>query len=230
MEKSDSIQATGVPPHVEILKSIKLFEEKTRKSYESLQEIVSQVKVDVVKEITEMLEDRAIGAGVVTFEGLSKKLEGVLKRIGVHDLIAKSKADSSATSNRKESQAPVFNFTQQKFSLPKCEVSKAWVMWWKGQPDANIPPWRRLKPSDMPSKNQKKRLSELKFLMRAIEKEAKNLGLLDDEPSLENLERIFDHASICIPISSTTKTGKKRKRKGQLLWSTAAKYLRTSKE
>eukprot|EP00644_Phytophthora_capsici_P006645 jgi/Phyca11/118431/e_gw1.36.382.1 len=142
IDTSDRLQATGVPPHVAILREIK-----------SLLNVA--------------LEQRAIGAGVVTFDGLDTALKRCLDGAGHPN---NPMSTPTFFWNGKFRRVP------PDFELPDCSVAMLWVLWQCGNASKKTPPLRMLDGRDMPNRNLQKRLSDARYLMRMVEDEAKRTG------------------------------------------------------
>ncbi|GMF17410.1 unnamed protein product [Phytophthora lilii] len=96
---SDRLQATGVPPHVAILREIKSLLDVAVKTVEH----VDAARTETVKDIMWELEQRAIGAGVVTFDGLDTALKRCLDSAGVTTLVQQLNAGSEKAPSEQHS-------------------------------------------------------------------------------------------------------------------------------
>jgi hypothetical protein len=61
------------------------------------------------------------------------------------------------------------------FEFPHVTVSDAWQMWVVVDSRKGYPPLRKLSPSDFLTRNNRKRFSDLKYLMKKIEEEARRI-------------------------------------------------------
>jgi hypothetical protein len=80
---SNGLIATGIPPHVSILRDLKVLVEKMDKSMIQQEEGIRKTKVGVINE----LEQRAMSAGTVTREGLRESLMECLQEAGEIQLV-----------------------------------------------------------------------------------------------------------------------------------------------
>ncbi|OWY97108.1 hypothetical protein PHMEG_00032447, partial [Phytophthora megakarya] len=77
------------------------------------------------------------------------------------------------------------------FSIPDCSVRHMWVLWVCGNRAKHIPPLRLLDGRDMPNRKMQKRLSQLRFLMAKLEKDAKSKNLLRLVLTIEEATTVF---------------------------------------
>ena len=84
---NDVLKATGVPPHIMQLNKIKEISDNISKIIPAIEKSTK----DAIAGLVNVLEERAIGANTVTYEGLSKSinntLTSVLKDTGLLDLV-----------------------------------------------------------------------------------------------------------------------------------------------
>ncbi|OWZ10799.1 hypothetical protein PHMEG_00016286 [Phytophthora megakarya] len=88
-DSTSILKATGVPPHVSILGKMEAVQDMTMSTIEKLDD----VRRGIVKDIVRELEERAIVAKTVTFEGLHDALQSCLREAGIQNinLITESK-------------------------------------------------------------------------------------------------------------------------------------------
>ena len=80
-----------------------------------------------------------------------------------------------------------------------------WQFWCCGNSSLNYPRFSLLQPMDMPSKNERKRLSDLKFIMKQLEEKARMLQIYDRNYSVIEASRVYEHIKEGIEISSSYK-------------------------
>ncbi|OWZ17920.1 hypothetical protein PHMEG_0008074 [Phytophthora megakarya] len=153
-DTSNRLQATGVPPHVAILREIKSLREAALKTIEH----VDTVRTTTVRGIIGELEQRAMGAGVVTFDGLDSALQRCLASAGVTDLVETMNSNSQHTSSHEHTDNTLMTPSRVPldFELPDCSVAMLWVLWQCGNNTKEIPPLRMLDGHDMPNRNLQK--------------------------------------------------------------------------
>ncbi|KAG3119340.1 hypothetical protein PI125_g2044 [Phytophthora idaei] len=134
------------------------------------------------------------------------------------------------------SDVPSLSFKQLRkrlkpdFELPDCSVAVLWVLWQCGNADKKTPPLRILDGRDMPNKNQQKRLSGSRYLMRMVEEEAKRTGSWCSHQSVEAAVKTFAACEKSVDVPRLT-TNNRRRRRRQLSWtSVVALHRRASKQ
>lgn len=188
------MRPTGVPPYIALLNSLETCSENIKSVGENL-------VPDVVSGVTGVLEERAIGAGTVTRDGLSEMLTEVFESSSLYDSLTKvlqaqsgcvNTSSSSSSSGGQHSRKPLtpyvwggrFHLVPQDFTLPDGSALQGWQHYLCGNESRNYPPLRLVTPEDMASKNLRKRLSDFKFLMRAIEDRVKAADKWIESPSV----------------------------------------------
>ena len=239
-DAKDTLKPSGMPPHVEMLRSMKVLHQQVETSIIKLSEQLEVSAKTIVKDITSLLEERAVGFGTVTYNGLNERLQEAFRAAGIEELVnafKQQKFNVTSEASRRPSYKVVgsdsilhcwggrFRRVPTDFVFPKCHVSRIWSLWWLGNKERNIPPYRFLQPSDMPNKNLRKRLSDVKFLMTSIEDLAREKGLLNQEPTVSTIDDILEECSDAWKVEVLTPEKRKR-RHGQLQWQTVCKYVR----
>ena len=90
-------------------------------------------------------------------------------------------------------EEPVHEFPEH-VSLPTGTVEQAWLYWCCGDPLQQIPPFRRLKPSNIQNTNMRKRLSDFRFVMERIDVRAQQLGLSTRQISMADALVVLPNA------------------------------------
>ena len=183
MELSGSIQTgfgaeglmkpTGLPPQVALLMQMQGLKESACETLMKLDENRNKIVADLTKE----MERKAVHAGVVTFEGLEHHLRKCLEDFGVGRNVqnvqgSDEEIDEESSNHGFHFYNGTFHRVPESFRLPKCPTSHLWSLWCCGNTEERIPAFRKLLPADLPSKAQRKRFSDVKFLMKKIENEA----------------------------------------------------------
>lgn len=101
-------------------------------------------------------------------------------------------------------------------------------MWCIGNPINGYPAFKILKPDDLPSKNLRKRLSDLRYLMGRLRDKATEKGLNLDIQTIEQANNIFSAIEDAVALPEFSKSGRKRNRKEQLVWTTVVNLLRNA--
>ncbi len=198
------------------------------------------------------MEAKAVGVGTVTFQGLEKSIHGVLTNMGVPRMVdafnAQNNAGSTSSSNSSSSSPSIAADGHQiytyegrlhrvpaDFELPRGTTLLAWQLYVCGDDAKRYPPLRRLQPSDIGSnKNKRKRFSDYNFIMKMVMEKVKADHKWVDNPSLTQANEMFTVGeaalSAVLAESDVQVGGRKRKRSGQMRWTTVAKLLRLAKK
>ncbi|ETP31505.1 hypothetical protein F442_19625 [Phytophthora nicotianae P10297] len=203
-------------------------------------ERVDATRVATVTDIMRELENRAIGAGTVTFDGLDAALKRCLDTAGVTELISKlnvAPGDASVVPEIPPGQSSTpcffwdgrFRRVPADFKLCECSVEKLWVLWQCGNTSKNIPPLRVLDGRDMPTRNLQKRLSDVRYLMSIVEDRAKRTGVYGVHQTVEDAVKTFSACADSVDVPPRTSTARKRRR-GQLSWTTVVALNRKSRK
>ncbi|KAF4135749.1 hypothetical protein GN958_ATG15073 [Phytophthora infestans] len=204
---------------------------------DGLLESVSKVeatRLDTVQDIISELEKRAIGAGTATYDGLHDAIRACLHDSGVGELVEKlsSRQESvvDAATEGNEGQlchcwSGKFRRIPANFTIPDCSVRHVWVLWMCGNKSKQIPPLRRLDGRDMPNRKMQKRLSQLRFVVLKIEKDATSKELFPCSTAIDAATDVFIKCASSVAVDDITEHSRKR-RHGQLSWATVGKLLR----
>lgn len=211
--------ATGVPPHVVILASLRDFGQ----TVESLPE-------NLVARIRQVLEDAGALAGNITREHLASTLQSILESCGCFRPV------QSSIEEEKEEGTPFMSFmrdgaffnTPQNFRMPAVDVLTAWSLWWRGNPVLKVVPYRKLTRRDMNSKNDAKLLNEWKSFFDDAETRLRQCNEWNETPTDIELGLMIGKLMTILPI--TEQTRKKRKRRvGHLHLTQCLRHIRESK-
>ena len=225
-----TMRATGIPPHITILTKMA--------SLETKMDAVPQLVAQVIEGVTQVLEDRAIGAGTVTRDGLHDMLKDILSQAGVYDAVKALRGSSlpAANSSGSSSEAAAtgtaylwggsFHLVPEDFSFPVGSALVAWQHYVCGNSSKGYPPLRRLTPSDMSTKDKKKRLSDYKFIMERIRGKVEHDGNWHTGSiSLTEANDMFQIGQPTVLMSNST-PGNRKRRLNQMTWLTNVKEIR----
>jgi hypothetical protein len=115
------------------------------------------------------------------------------------------------------------------FQFPNGGAAEAWQTWCCGDPARGYPPLRGLSPTDLPKENMRKRLSDLKYLMRAIEDKARELGTFRLNPTIKDAISIYEQCKTVIQVDRISSQSRKRRR-NQLTWQSVVSLLRSQRK
>ena len=199
---------------------------------------------EAVQGIEAVLENRAIGAGTVTRDGLqdvlSTAITDMLQQHGVIDFINNQNIQTNLTPQHNEGPAEFnpsdntthfwggrFHLVPENFEFPSVGPRLAFQYWCNGDSRLLYPPLRLLQPIDMQTSNLKKRLCDFKYLMNKI------LGLLRDRdawianPTIIQVDEMYNLIEEDLGMQMNTPTNRQR-RVGQMGWRNAVKILRAT--
>lgn len=228
---ADIIQPTGIPSHVIILKEIQEMNKKVEK--------LELMGPHVIESVMNQIDDRACSLNQISPMQIETLFQKTPLFQAVEDLRGFLKVNDASKINEQQLQKSLnegsaniytwggsFHQVPEFFSLNQCTFCAIWRNWWLGDIAKNYPPFWKLQPRDMPTSNSKKRLCDLRFLMKKIEQ---HLGpdvvrILRNHPTEEVVSQEFLRAET-FPISNQTEKNRER-RLGQISWRTLANNLR----
>ena len=114
------------------------------------------------------------------------------------------------------------------FKLKRCGVRDVWLLWCCGSQHMGHPPYRFILPSHIPGKTERKRLCDLRWIMRRIEKEYlknSNDTKMPEKISPQLAMDIFEQCEDVVRLPNETHKNRKR-RTTQLSWVTNVNCLR----
>jgi hypothetical protein len=226
MTGNDPFAITGIPPHISILVEMQGMRDEVRRVVPRIESAVPEV----VQGVTNVLEERAIGAGTVTTHGLKEMMKtvmgDVLGEAGVPEVLEFARNRDQAAN----AQPPLPNWGDRpilppEFSFPKQPPLTLWQLWCCGNTSLKYPPYRNLRPTDMPNTNLKKRLCDLNWLMKKIEGILKQKGTYIEYCTLIQANEMYKSVQDQIELPEFTPEKRKR-RKEQIGWNYIANKLR----
>jgi len=234
----DSLRPTGVPPYVALLSSVTGVGKEVK-------EMRAELVGEVVSGMSDLLEEKAVGAGTVTRHGLAEYMTEVWESsplykslsafLAQHDSSASSASSALSSTSSAHPQVTTahmwggrFHLVPQDFSLPDGSALLAWQQYLCGDPARGYPPIRVIPPEDMPSSNLRKRLSDFKFLMRTLEEHVKAADRWIDRPTIAHANEMFYIGASALQLSFSDESSNKRS--SQTKWLTLVKHLRSSKK
>jgi hypothetical protein len=120
-----------------------------------------------------------------------------------------------------------FHLVPEDFAFPHGGSLLAFQHYCRGDDAKGYPPYRRLQPLDMSSKNLRRRLSDFKFLMGMMEMELMAKSNWIESPTLEEVNQMYD---IALPVFSVTipshTQGARKRRKAHFKWTTMVHLVR----
>ncbi|TMW57620.1 hypothetical protein Poli38472_003545 [Pythium oligandrum] len=113
------------------------------------------------------------------------------------------------------------------FEIPRSSLPEIWRLWCRGDPVKGYKPLRQLETSDVPTKNTRKRLSDLRFLMRHIESLLIKLNVWRESPSEEEANQMLRAAFDKLPLADVAANGRKRQ-PDDIKWHSAVSIMRNA--
>lgn len=161
--KSIYMTATGIPPHICILRDIK----------EILQNQMS-ITEEIVSEIDKLLEEKGVRAGNITPEVLKSMISELMSTFQ-HSLTTTNTLSSSQSSEEHHWGSLRYPVPDD-FALPSCNLFMAWDLWNTGKPADRLPAFKIIQYSDVKDKATRKNLSEWRRVMNLIPILASGVG------------------------------------------------------
>ena len=234
-KEGKGLQATGIPPHVSLLSKLTHLHQASQETVNKIAATKDEIILDIVKE----LEDRAIGARTVTYDGLQDTIRKCFKEVGIDDLVHRSRNPCQEgrvtvpnASNIRERLAHYwggrFRRLPEDFSFLDITARQLWLLWVCGDETRNIRPLRFVDHFDVSTLNMKKRLSDARFLMNKVVERAKLLGKWKEKYTQQQAVETYNQCGDVIEIPKITRKQRKRRRT-QLSWLTVCKNVRQQK-
>ena len=205
----DPIRASGIPPHTVMIQKLDQVLKRLETVEERLGDVVDILPPRLRDIVVKELEDRAMVAGTITRDGMRQLLDD----IGLPEVVARlgrleqggippplpAPAASDAASGP-TSQPTMFMWggkfrrLPESFEFPSMTALSAWQLWCCGDASQRLPPFKQVEEVDFARKNARKRLSDLRLLMHAIDDQAKKADGWVQNPSTEQANEMYKKA------------------------------------
>ena len=168
--KSPVLEASGLPPHVLCWMN----EDKIMQNMERLPN-------DIMGRIDGVLKENGVAAGNITVELMQNMITQLLETDRRERAIERerTKATQAPTTAVHLWRDGLFHRLPEDYTFPKVTVHQCWVLWWRGNAEKQIPPYRSLSCFDIPGSN--KVFSEIRCMMKEIESILKEKFCIDKE-------------------------------------------------
>lgn len=230
----DLIRASGIPPHTCVLMKLEKVTDRLEQVYDLLEVLPTRVR-DV---IMEELETRAVTANTITRDGMRQ----LLSDFGIPDIVQRlsrlepgtlpARAAAAAADATAASQPTLFMWggkfrrLPETFLFPTMTTLSAWQLWRCGDPSKGYPPFWHIHPTeDIKDPNTRKRFSDMKFLMNALEAKAKAANVWVETPTIEQANSIYSTAFPLLGLPASSETDRQR-RMTQATFMSTVKFLR----
>ncbi|KAF1323196.1 hypothetical protein FI667_g10676, partial [Globisporangium splendens] len=110
------------------------------------------------------------------------------------------------------------------FEFPKGSIQTAWQYWCCGNEAEKCPPFRLLSAKHFPMADDQKRWFDFRILCTTIEEKTRERGCWIEYPTDDEAALMYNAVAPELPIASKTPTN--RKRRYDLMWTTAARFVR----
>ena len=147
--ENEGMKATGIPPHVSLLAKMTHLHEASQETVRK----ISRTKDEIISGIVKELEERAIGARTVTYDGLQETILKCFADSGINDLVQRvrnppeeTRVESSHSSFNRESLAHFwggrFRRLPEDFRFQDITTRQLWLLWMCGDQTRKIIPLR----------------------------------------------------------------------------------------
>jgi len=174
---------------------------------------------NIVGRVRSTLEELAVGAGTVTFQGLNDRIMNCLSQAGLPALVERMDslinappAVASPVTSTVPLDAPTLCYwggayrrVLQDFNFPESGAFDMWFLWNCGDNARNIGPYKSFETMDMPNPNAKKRLSDLKFFANILVDKARELGIYENSMSEARATEVYNLCQESVGISTITR-------------------------
>ena len=158
--------------------------------------------------IHEEMENQAVSAGTITREGMMR----LLQDIGLADMAVRlarvdtgpGPSNGSVQAARASAGPALYDVLDgltarlpPGFQFPSMTTLAAWHLWCCGDESKGYPPFRQVLPQDLPdqhSANARKRLSDFRFLMKALTDAAQASSVYYSKPTIVQANEMFEVA------------------------------------
>ena len=224
---SPYLKATGIPPHIYLTKEIHHLRAIIKKN----SQLVENLGENVASQVMEQIQEARGGMSIST---LKETLALCLEEYGMfrHE-------SEEREGNHIEQQSPSSSLQEWRrilphnIVLPMGSVLEAWQHWCCGKQnnefgEVGYPPLRLVHPSALKDKNMRKRYSDLKYLMKKIEINAKEKGIFTQRSTVDEANNIFGQCEdVLDELHTCNRSGR---RLSQLSWITVASIVRKAEK
>ncbi|KAH9133211.1 hypothetical protein AeRB84_020668 [Aphanomyces euteiches] len=220
--ESTTLQASGVPPHVELYRTL-------AKQEQSLLSI-PRVVLDGVRQI---IEENGFAAGQITREFLSSTISAAIASVAGSSGISTSTSTSGNEANSIV-KYDVFMWggrlhkLPEDFVFPSVDLATGWKLWFCGNPAQKLLPFQSISTLDLATRKQRNVFYEWKFIMSRLSKFYESQTGHKPLPNPTELQLIesFDVAQRLLAPMEEVTPKKRQRRTAQLKVATTVGLLR----
>ena len=245
---SPHLTATGIPPHVELI----MRSERQEAAANRVAQAVGDFPQEVGSQLSELMRQRDAESGNVlptVFADMIRNLEqrvaagqqalaGQIAQManggGVGMVSGAAHGDSGgnesgvfhwrSTDGEQEARPRLL---PENWKLPSINLSTGWNLWWRGEPDKGIKPYREIVSHiDVPSASRE-RFRFWMSIFKRLETILRRLGSFVEEPSDEQVEKMLPLAlEVVIKWDQSRTSGRKRGRYNEIRVDTYVKKMK----
>jgi hypothetical protein len=178
---SPVLTANGLPPHV-----------LTWINQQEMTSVLAAIPEKILGGIGQVLKEQGVTAGNLTKE----MLEDMMKRLLQTDRQNRGDGEEQQVP-RQEENSSVFLWKDgmmhrvpEDFRFPSLSVSQCWLVWWEGNKEEKMSPWKFFVPHDIP-KVELKRWSDIKCMMKEMIKVLGEEGMKEDDLRKQGTEELI---------------------------------------
>ncbi len=219
---SPYMSPTGIPPHVAILLHLKGVEMN-----------LSALPPALVEQLEEMLQRNGAAAANVTPDGINRIVSNAIESALSKHLGTQGQFGQPALTAQIEdtptyqlySWGGSFHKLPLDYTFPDVTVAAAYRYWHIGSEEENLPPFKSLEPTDFSKSNERKRLSDWKYIMKEI------IGVLADDYEDESSNINVINSQFKLAMERIPRVDKKKRTRPEE-WAlvTAVRELRAAKK
>jgi hypothetical protein len=218
----DKITPSGIPPHVSIQRS-------QRELKETMQEMPGLIR----QAIKDEFEQRAVDSGSITRDTMQEMMNTMVERV-------EAKLNPPPPPQQQPPPAPVaaaamfqmwnvggvMRRVPEDFKLDTHLPARTlFQLYCLGDQNLRIGPYRKLESKDFVAEASRKRLSDMLSLMRPVEAALKRQNRWERQPTLEQVNGMWDAAGDVIGVVARTNKDRTR-RVRQMAWTTQLREYR----
>eukprot|EP00960_Hanusia_phi_P019365 571640-Hanusia_phi.AAC.10 len=231
-------KATGIPVHMLVMNKLSGLQDLVQTTEEKLGQILcgvrsgcrtgTQPQAEQVDTEARSGSDGQLLDQRTRVNGNAMAAVGDAQRGREKEQVASKVERSQRVRSGKEGNAGTGPGVRKKPTWTPMTSRGAWIQWHFEQSDG-CPPMKTLKQTDLQSKEDRERFSDLRLLMNEIEEEAKALGIYKENPTMEEADFIYEQCENYLFEQyerGKAATGKDSSGFNDLTWMTMVQILR----
>jgi hypothetical protein len=155
--ESPWMQATGIPPHVEIYKQQK-----------KILKCLDQLPLTLVDHISNLLDEKGVASGNITKELLRDTIKSLILDVRADASMPFSKQLLPQASQSYHLWGGKFHILPEDFEFPSTDTLTAWKLWLFGNKTAGHPPYKNISSHDLSTRLKQQTYSNWSTMMKYI--------------------------------------------------------------